>query len=100
VLVSWNITENEILFNKEKIGGPSPRVGSLSGAMVHGGQRAWAQPGLTGELAWHHHTTPKLTTRAAIARGGRPRTSPMEQRAKGRLDAAERQRDKVAADRD
>jgi hypothetical protein len=62
--------ENEIFFNKDKIGGPSPRVGSPSGAMVHGGQWAGARPGLTGEHAWHRHATPKLTMRAAMARGG------------------------------
>jgi hypothetical protein len=62
--------ENEIFFNKEKIGGPSPRVGSPSGAMVHGGQRAGARPGLTSEHAWHPHATPKLAMRAAMASGG------------------------------
>jgi hypothetical protein len=56
---------------KNKTSGPSPRVGSPSGAMVYDGPRVGARPGLTGKLTWHHHATPKLTTRAATARGGR-----------------------------
>jgi hypothetical protein len=39
--------------------------------MVHGGPRVGARPGLTGELAWCRHATPKLATRAATARGCR-----------------------------
>jgi hypothetical protein len=38
--------------------------------MVHGGPRAGARPGLTGELTWCHHVTPKLTTRDATTQGG------------------------------
>jgi hypothetical protein len=56
---------------KKKTGGPSPHVGSPSGAMVHGGPRAGARSSLTDELTWRRHATLKLATRAATARGGR-----------------------------
>jgi hypothetical protein len=38
--------------------------------MVHGGPRAGARPGLTGEFTGQHHAAPKLTVRSPIARGG------------------------------
>jgi hypothetical protein len=66
VLVSQNITENEIFFNR-KTGGPSPRVGKPGGVVVHGGPRIGAQPGLTGALAGQRHIAPKLIVRAPMA---------------------------------
>jgi hypothetical protein len=39
--------ENEISFNR-KTGGPSPWADRPSGAMVHGGPRVGARPGLAG----------------------------------------------------